>query len=93
MQNQSGIELAFRFKKTSPLQNLFDYYCKKMHYSSNLVKFMFNGVCLKATLTPKELDMKDGSVIEVVQVFENVKNSKDEEPFTLTVILLLQITG
>jgi len=66
VQNQDGSEVVFKIKKHTSLKKLMDAYCSRQGQDANSVRFLFNGNRLQPDQTPKELDMEDNDVIDVV---------------------------
>ncbi|KAJ3162724.1 hypothetical protein HDU86_003697 [Geranomyces michiganensis] len=62
---QDGGEIAFKIKRTTPLQRLMDAYIQKTGQDPNGVRFTCDGQRIIGTHTPDELDMEDGDIIQV----------------------------
>jgi small ubiquitin-related modifier len=58
--------LAFKVKKHTPFQKIFDAYINKLTLDKNAVRFKFDGANILGTQTPDGLEMEDGDVIDVV---------------------------
>ena len=56
----------FKCKMTTPLQKLMAAFCQKQGVAQNTVRFLFDGERIAPTATPKDLDMEDGDVIDVM---------------------------
>ena len=63
---QDGNEIYFKCKMTTPLQKLMNAFCQRNGVAMNSVRFLFDGARLGPTQTPKDLDMEDGDVIDVM---------------------------
>jgi len=56
-------EIAFKIKRTTPLQKLMDAYIEKMGFERNSVRFLFDGQRLVGSNTPQDLDMENEDII------------------------------
>lgn len=45
-----------------------DVFCDRRKILRHKTNFLYDGVCIKDTDTPSSLDMKDGDIIEVVNM-------------------------
>lgn len=63
---QDGNEIYFKCKQSTPLQKLMHAFCQRQGVAMGSVRFLFDGARLNETQTPKELDMEDGDVIDVM---------------------------
>ncbi len=53
-------------KGSTPFKKLFDTYSRKNGIEQNSVRFMIDGERISEEMTPKDLDMQDGDMIEVM---------------------------
>jgi small ubiquitin-related modifier len=51
---------------TTPLQKLMAAFCQRQGVAQNSVRFLFDGERIAPTQSPKDLDMEDGDVIDVM---------------------------
>ena len=65
--DQDGNDLFFKCKPTAPLESLMASYCKTRGLSMLNVRFLFDGERF-VTGTPQGLGMKDGDVIDAIEV-------------------------
>jgi len=63
---QDGNEIYFKCKMTTPLQKLMNAFCQRNGVTMQSVRFLFDGARLGPQQTPKDLDMEDGDVIDVM---------------------------
>ncbi|KAI9012830.1 small ubiquitin-like protein [Gaertneriomyces semiglobifer] len=63
--NQDGSEIAFKIKRSTPMQRLMDAYVAKTGQDKNSVRFLFDGQRINGHETPEELDMEDNDQIQV----------------------------
>ncbi|KAJ3417101.1 Small ubiquitin- modifier 1 [Chytridiales sp. JEL 0842] len=61
-----GHEIAFKIKRTTPLQRLMDAYAQKSGVAASSVRFIYDGSRIKADDTPDILDMEDGDQIQTM---------------------------
>jgi len=62
---QDGYIVHFKIKKKTRLQRLMEAYSAHMDIEVEKFRFVFDGVRLRDSQTPDELEMEDGDVIEV----------------------------
>ncbi|KAI8918397.1 hypothetical protein PhCBS80983_g01198 [Powellomyces hirtus] len=62
---QDQSEIAFKIKRTTPLQRLMDAYVGKTGQDRNSVRFLYDGARINGHETPDELDMEDNDMIQV----------------------------
>ncbi|KAJ3006508.1 hypothetical protein HKX48_000101 [Thoreauomyces humboldtii] len=60
-----GSEIAFKIKRTTPLQRLMDAYVNKTGQDKGAVRFIIDGNRINGHETPDELEMEDGDMIQV----------------------------
>ncbi|KAJ3177795.1 hypothetical protein HDU87_004317 [Geranomyces variabilis] len=60
-----GGEIAFKIKRTTPLQRLMDAYIQKTGQDRNSVRFTCDGQRIDGAQTPDELEMEDNDIIQV----------------------------
>lgn len=65
--SQDGAEVRFKLKKTTPLQKVFDAFCKQQDLKVENCRFMLDGSRLKGTQTPQDLDLEDNDMIDMVR--------------------------
>lgn len=63
---QSGNEIAFKMRGSTPLRKLMSAYCERHSINEKAVRFLFDGMRIEEKQTPEDLDMQDGDVIDVV---------------------------
>jgi len=63
---QSGNEIYFKCKMTTALTKLMNAFCQREGVTMQSVRFLFDGARINPNQTPKELDMEDGDVIDVM---------------------------
>ena len=63
---QDGNEVFFKMKLSTPMQKLMTAFCNRQGVSLASVRFLFDGARINEDQTPKELEMEDGDVIEVI---------------------------
>ena len=61
-----GNEVHFQCKQTMPLQRLMHAYCNRQGVPMGAVRFLFDGNRIHEAQTPRDLDMEDGDVIDVM---------------------------
>ncbi|KAJ3215574.1 Small ubiquitin- modifier 1 [Dinochytrium kinnereticum] len=59
-----GTEIAFKIKRSTPLQRLMDAYVAKTGVDSKTIRFLVDGSRIQGTQTPDELELEDGDQIE-----------------------------
>ncbi|TPX67370.1 hypothetical protein SpCBS45565_g03817 [Spizellomyces sp. 'palustris'] len=62
---QDQSEIAFKIKRTTPLQRLMDAYVAKTGQDKSSVRFLYDGQRINGHETPDELDMEDNDMIQV----------------------------
>jgi len=60
-------EVHFKIKKTTQLKKLKQAYCDRQGVAINSLRFLFDGQRITDDMSPKQLEMEDGDVIEVYQ--------------------------
>ena len=63
---QTGANVVFAIKPTTPLSKIFGAYCGRVGASPHTVRFLYNGERLQPENTPKDIDMHDGDVVDAV---------------------------
>lgn len=63
---QSGMDIHFKIRATTPLRKLIDTYCSRQSLQPGAVRFLYDGERIHGAQTPAELDMQDGDVIDAV---------------------------
>ena len=63
---QDGNEIYFKCKMTTPLSKLMNAFCQRQGVQLASVRFLFDGSRINQQSTPKELEMEDGDVIDVM---------------------------
>lgn len=63
---QDGNEIYFKCKMTTPLNKLMSAFCQRQGVTMASVRFLFDGHRLSPNQTPKDVDMEDGDVIDVM---------------------------
>ena len=63
---QDGDEVFFTCKMSTPLEMLMKAFCNRYGVAANSVRFLFDGNRINGSQTPRELDMEDGDVIDVM---------------------------
>ena len=63
---QDGNEIFFKCKMTTPLEKLMKAFCNRQGVAASSVRFLFEGTRINPNSTPKELEMEDGDVIDVM---------------------------
>ncbi|KAI9098673.1 small ubiquitin-related modifier 2-A [Phlyctochytrium arcticum] len=58
-------EIAFKIKRTTPLQRLMDAYVSKTGQDKTSVRFLYDGNRINGHETPDELEMEDNDMIQV----------------------------
>ena len=61
---QDGNFMHFMIKKTTPLQKLIEAYSARQSFRLEQIRFLYDGNRLHDELTPEELEMEEGDVIE-----------------------------
>jgi len=56
----------FKIRKTTPMSKLMDAYLERQGVQKDNVRFLFDGVRLTETDTPKSLAMEEGDTIDAV---------------------------
>ena len=64
--DQSGNEVFFKIKKTTPLRKLMTAYCGRNAISSEAVRFLYDGCRIQGDQTPESLGIDDNEIIDVV---------------------------
>merc|ERR1712107_386519 len=60
-------EVHFKIKKTTQLKKLKQAYADRQGVSLNSLRFLFDGQRISDEMSPKQLEMEEGDVIEVYQ--------------------------
>merc|ERR1719220_2255563 len=60
-------EVHFKIKKTTQLKKLKQAYADRQGVSLNSLRFLFDGQRIADDMSPKQLEMEEGDVIEVYQ--------------------------
>ena len=63
---QDGAEVHHKIKTTAQLGTVFNSYCQRQGVARNTVRFIFGGNHSFDWHTPKEIDLEDGDIIDVV---------------------------
>mmetsp|Transcript_57526 Transcript_57526/g.157978 ORF Transcript_57526/g.157978 Transcript_57526/m.157978 type:complete len:365 (+) Transcript_57526:1594-2688(+) len=63
---QDGNEIFFRMNTTTPLGQLMNAFSQRTGVSVDSVRFLFDGFRIYDYQTPRELDMEDGDIIDVM---------------------------
>jgi len=63
---QDGNEHFFRYKFSTPLQNLMSAFCNRNGVALNSVRFLFDGNRVNPNQTPEDLEMLNGDTIDVM---------------------------
>lgn len=66
VKDQSGGEVRFKVKPTTAMGKVFDAFCQKKSLEPATVRFLFDGMRVAATSTPRDLGMEDGDSIDCV---------------------------
>jgi len=64
--SQDGSEVFFKIRKNTPMRKLMDAYCARQSIALNSVRFLYDGQRINPEQTPKDLDMEDNDLIDVV---------------------------
>jgi len=64
--NQDGNEVVFKIKKQTALRKLIEAYCSRQGLDMNAIRFLYDGNRIQPDQTPKELEMEDNDIIDVV---------------------------
>jgi small ubiquitin-related modifier len=64
---QDNSEVHFKIRKTTQMRKLKQAYCDRQGLQLSSVRFLFDGTRLEDDVTPKQLEMEDDDVIEVMQ--------------------------
>ena len=75
--DQSGREIFFKLKTTTPFSKMFDAYATKTRLNVAGLRFLFDGTRVNSSDTPEKLQMEDGDVIDIYM--EQVGGADDEE--------------
>lgn len=59
-------EMRFKIRPNTPLKKLMAAYCAQKCIDINSLRFAFNGDRVQGTDTPKNLEMQDGDIIDVM---------------------------
>ncbi|KAJ3103691.1 Small ubiquitin- modifier 1 [Phlyctochytrium planicorne] len=59
-----GTEIAFKIKRSTPLQRLMDAYISKTGVDPKTVRFLVDGNRIQGHQTPDDLELEDGDQIE-----------------------------
>ena len=60
-------EVHFKIKKTTQLKKLKQAYCDRQGVAMSSLRFLFDGQRITDDMSPKQLEMEEGDVIEVYQ--------------------------
>ena len=63
--DQSGREVFFKLKTTTPFSKMFDAYATKTKLHVAGLRFLFDGTRVNSSDTPEKLQMEDGDVIDI----------------------------
>jgi len=66
VQSQTGAEVFFKIKKSTPLSKLMNAYCGKNGLNPHSIRFLYEGRRIEADSTPKMMNMEDNDVIDVL---------------------------
>jgi len=75
--DQSGREVFFKLKTTTPFSKMFDAYATKTKLNVAGLRFLFDGTRVNSSDTPDKLQMEDGDVIDIYM--EQVGGADDDE--------------
>ena len=64
--SQDGNEMIFKLRFNTRLGRVMNAVCQRMGVSIHAVRFLFDGERIRENQTPRELEMEDGDVIDVV---------------------------
>jgi small ubiquitin-related modifier len=64
--DQSGGEVFFKIKRTTPLRKLMEAYCQRQSHRPTDVRFLYDGARVQPEDTPKSLDLEDNDVLDVM---------------------------
>ncbi|EFP86314.1 hypothetical protein PGT21_028959 [Puccinia graminis f. sp. tritici] len=64
--DRNSQEVFFKIKTTTKLGKLMDVYANRIGHDPNTIRFIFDGVKVKADDTPLDLDMSDNDRIDVM---------------------------
>ncbi|GHG83698.1 ubiquitin-like protein [Streptomyces griseocarneus] len=62
----SGDEIQFKIENTAQLRKVMEAYCKKTGTAMDMARFLYDGTQVSPSITPAELEMKDGDSIDVM---------------------------
>lgn len=60
----AGVEVIFQVRATTPVEKIFDAFCKKRALSRESMRFMINGQNVDPALTVGDLELEDGDFID-----------------------------
>ena len=63
---QDGNEIFFKCKMTTALGKLMNAFCNRQGVNIHSVRFLFDGQRINPNQTPRDLEMEDGDVIDVM---------------------------
>ena len=66
LKNMDGSEVYFKVLQTTPFRKIISAFCTKTGLSSSNVRLMFEGESITGNMTPKELELEDNDVIDVL---------------------------
>ena len=67
VQNQDGSAVHFKVKETTSFGKMFSAYLSRQALSPASVRFLYDGVRLDASQTPKMVNMESGDVIDAIR--------------------------
>ena len=89
LRDQTGGEVVFRIKRSSPMSKVFEAYVNRLGYTMSDVEFRLDGERLKETDTPNSLNLAENDQIDVfrhqVGGSEEAPNNNDASELTLIV--------
>ena len=66
MNLKTDSEVYFKCRPTTPLGKLMNAFCHRQGFAMQSVRFLFDGMRLHPNSTPRDMDMEDGDVIDVM---------------------------
>ncbi|KAI8816443.1 ubiquitin-related domain-containing protein [Fimicolochytrium jonesii] len=64
--SNDGAEIAFKIKRTTPLERLIGAYVQKAGQDRRSVRFLYEGARIEGHETPDEMEMEDNDIIQVM---------------------------
>eukprot|EP01071_Lankesteria_metandrocarpae_P008880 Lankesteria_metandrocarpae@DN5080_c0_g1_i2.p3 len=66
VRSADGAEVYFKIKRKTKLEKLMVAYCNRLGQAVESVRFLYDGERIKGNLSPEDLGMEDGEIIDAM---------------------------